>query len=195
MIVGLTGNIGSGKSFVAHLFAKKGVPVYNSDDRAKFLMTNDPELIKNITQIFESKAYINNQLNRAYIAQRIFGNKHLLEKMNATVHPAVQFDFERWVDKNKNAPFVIKEAAILIESGAYKQCNKLILVQAPVDIRKERIRKRDNMSEEQISQRMANQMQEKEKIKYADFLINNDGIAVVQDQVNKIYNQLTNTIA
>lgn len=192
MIVGLTGNIGSGKSYVANIFTKKGIPVYNSDDKAKYLMQHNPELIAAITTLFGPKAYTNNQLNRQFIAEKIFTDKSLLQKINALVHPAVQKDFENWTKKNEQAPFVIKEAAILIESGAYKQCDVIILITAPDEIRKQRIRKRDNMSDQQILERMANQMPAKEKIPFANYIITNDGISVVTEQINKIYHQLLN---
>lgn len=194
-IIGLTGNIGSGKTYVAQLFAKKNIPIYNSDERAKDLMNSDTELISKIKDLFGLEAYVNNSLNRKYLADKIFQNKNLLSKINGLVHPVVQKDFNQWAATQKNAIYVLKEAAILIESGAYKQCNSIILVCAPEEIRIGRIRKRDKMTTRQIVQRMANQMPEESKKAYANYLIQNDGIQLVEDQVNKIHKQIIKNIS
>ncbi|MBI9067401.1 MAG: dephospho-CoA kinase [Salinivirgaceae bacterium] len=193
-IVGLTGNIGSGKTFVANLFANKNIAIYNSDEKAKFLMNNNFELKQKIIEKFGSDSYQNNSLNKKYIADQIFNNKVLLEWMNQLIHPAVKTDFESWVNTNNDFPYVIKEAAILIESKAYLDCDSIILVTAPEKIRIKRVMSRDNLTEDQVSQRILNQMTEIEKEKYADFIIKNDGTLVVKDQVDSIHEKLIQRI-
>lgn len=189
IVVGLTGGIGSGKSFVANEFLKKGVPVYNSDLRAKELMRTDYIIKDKLINKFGSKVFIKGVLNRQLIANQIFNNKQLIEWINKLVHPIVKKDFEDWVRK-QNSFFVIKEAAILIESNAYKQCNKIIVVTAPKEICIERVLLRDNLTRIQVGERMANQITDNERLNYADYIINNDGIMVVSEQVNNIYSTI-----
>lgn len=188
--VGLTGGIGSGKTYVSNLFQQKDIPIYNSDERGKFLMNNDSQVKLNIIDLFGSQAYNNSGLNREYIAEIVFSDKNKLAKTNSIIHPAVQKDFENWTKKHNSYPYIIKEAAILIESGAYKQLDYIIVVSAPLNIRIERIAKRDNMTLEAINFRMLNQMPDNERLKYANFTIENDGIMLVDKQVDEIHNSL-----
>jgi len=193
LVVGLTGNIGSGKTYVANLFEKKGVPIYNTDNRAKYLMNNSIEIIETLKEKFGTQAYQNKLLNRKLIADKIFQDKSLIKWMNQLIHPKVQKDFDNWLDNNKQSKYVLKEAAILIESGAYKNCDRLILVSAPDEIRISRVIERDKMTEAEVLQRMANQMPEADKKTFANYIINNDGIQLVEKQVNEIHNKLINT--
>ncbi|APD06555.1 dephospho-CoA kinase [Flavobacteriaceae bacterium UJ101] len=172
-IVGLTGGIGSGKSTVAQLFEKKGIPTYNSDLRAKFLMNNDLSLQKEIKSLLGNQAYDEKGLSRKWIAKKVFDDPQLLQKLNEIVHPAVKKDFEEWVLIQKT-PYVLKEAAILIESGAYKGCDKIIVVTAELENRVKRLLLRDNSTVEEIQKRIQNQMSEKERLNYADYIIIND---------------------
>lgn len=185
IVLGITGGIGAGKSFIANEFSKKGIPVYNSDNRAKMLMNTNTEIIKSLTSKFGNEVYINNALNRPFLANKIFKNKELINWVNQLVHPIVANDFEQWCNKQEKN-IVIKEAAILIESGAYKQCNKLIIVTAPKHTRIKRVCQRDNMTPEQVTERMNNQISDNERLKFADFVINNDGTVVVEEEINKI---------
>lgn len=189
MILGLTGGIGSGKSFIANEFSKLGIPTYNSDIHAKFLMSQHPEIISKLTEKFGSNAYINGELNRKLIANKIFNNKAMIDWINKLVHPIVANNFTDWIDKQQSK-FVIKEAAILIESGSHKQCNKILVVTAPEQIRIDRVIKRDNMTSEEIISRINNQISDKERLKYADFVINNNGTVVVEKDVKNIYNKI-----
>ena len=128
--VGITGGIGSGKSTITSLFHDLGVPIYNSDERAKWLLSNDVDLMDQIKILFGQESYSNNKLNRAHIANIVFQDNDMLKQLNAIVHPLVKIDFENWLLLQKKEPLVIKEAAILIESGAYKELDVLIVVLA-----------------------------------------------------------------
>lgn len=190
IIVGLTGGIGSGKTYVANEFYKLGIPVYNSDTRAKELMETQEWVKKELIAKFGQPVYKDGRLNRKFIADAIFADKELLNWMNGLIHPMVHKDFENWV-KKQNAPFVIKEAAILIESGAYKQCSKIIVVTASEKLRIERVVARDNMAPEKVSERIKNQISDAERLKYADFTIINDGTELVNEFVQEIFKEIT----
>ncbi|MGE4289068.1 MAG: dephospho-CoA kinase [Salinivirgaceae bacterium] len=190
IIVGLTGGIGSGKTFIAQKFHSLGIPIYNSDTRARELMLSDKELIENLKQLFGSGVYRDQKLNKTFIAEQIFKNKQLLQKMNQLVHPKVQNDFEHWCSQHTTAPFVIKEAAILIESGAYKQCNYIIVILAPKTLRMERVMNRDNMSHEQFVNILNNQLNDKERLEFANFTIRNDGTEDLDQKVHELYQQI-----
>ena len=173
--VGLTGGIGSGKSTVSKILISKGFSVYNSDYRAKWLMNNDDNLKSNIISIFGDKAYLKGSLNRKYLSAKVFNDSLKLKALNNLVHPLVAIDFKNWLIHQKSKDFVFKEAAILIESGAYKEMDKIIVVSCPENIRLERVLKRDGNSPELVKKRMQNQISETEKINHADFVIKNNG--------------------
>ena len=189
--VGITGGIGSGKSTVSSFFSVLGVPVYDSDKRAKYLMQHDNSIIGKIKKEFGERSYLNNQLNRSYIAEIVFKNESKLKQLNSIIHPAVRTDFNNWLSQNSNAKFVIKEAAIMIESGAYKEMDKLIVVNAKRDQKIKRIKKRDHLSLEDIENRIQNQLSDEIRNQYADFIIeNNSGKMELKQQVLSIYNKL-----
>jgi dephospho-CoA kinase len=190
IIVGLTGGIGSGKTYIAQKFQTLGIPIYNSDTRARELMMLDNELIENLKNLFGPGVYSNQKLNKAFIAEQIFKDQQLLQKMNQLVHPKVQNDFELWCKQHTAAPFVIKEAAILIESGAYKQCNYIIVILAPKTLRMERVMNRDNMSHEQFVNILNNQLSDKERLEFANFTIRNDGTEELDQKVYELYQQI-----
>ena len=173
--VGLTGGIGSGKSTVSKILISKGFSVYNSDNRAKWLMNNSDNLKSNIISIFGNKAYIKGSLNRKYLSAKVFNDSLKLKALNNLVHPLVAIDFKNWLLNQKSKDFVFKEAAILIESGAYKEMDKIIVVSCPENIRLERVLKRDGNSPELVKKRMQNQISETEKINHADFVVKNNG--------------------
>ncbi|MFL2565761.1 MAG: dephospho-CoA kinase [Parvicellaceae bacterium] len=173
--VGLTGGIGSGKSTVSKILISKGFSIYNSDNRAKWLMNNDDNLKSNIISIFGDKAYLKGSLNRKYLSANVFNDSLKLKALNNLVHPLVAIDFKNWLLHQKSKDFVFKEAAILIESGAYKEMDKIIVVSCPENIRLERVLKRDGNSPELVKKRMQNQISETEKINHADFVIKNNG--------------------
>ena len=173
--VGLTGGIGSGKSTVSKILISKGFSVYNSDNRAKWLMNNNDNLKSNIVSIFGDKAYLKGSLNRKYLSAKVFNDSLKLKALNNLVHPLVAIDFKNWLLHQKSKDFVFKEAAILVESGAYKEMDKIIVVSCPENIRLERVLKRDGNSPELVKKRMQNQISETEKINHADFVIKNNG--------------------
>ena len=173
--VGLTGGIGSGKSTVSKILISKGFSVYNSDNRAKWLMNNDDNLKSNIISVFGDKAYLKGSLNRKYLSAKVFNDSLKLKALNNLVHPLVAIDFKNWLIHQKSKDFVFKEAAILIESGAYKEMDKIIVVSCPENIRLERVLKRDGNSPEFVKKRMQNQISETEKINHADFVVKNNG--------------------
>jgi len=192
-IVGLTGGIGSGKTTVAKLFKELGVPVYNSDLRAKKLMKNSREIRTAVIDLLGKDSYVLERLNKKYIADKVFSNKELLQKLNAIVHPAVRNDFLRWV-KSKKTPYVIQEAAILFENSSYSNFDKIILVKAPKKVRLERILERDKGSKEEILARMENQWDDSEKIPLSDYIIENIDLDQTKLQVEQIHHQLTKIV-
>jgi dephospho-CoA kinase len=189
-IVGLTGGIGSGKTTVAKLFMELGVPVYNSDLHAKKLMENSAEIRKTIIDLLGKDSYADGRLNKKYIADRVFKNKELLQKLNSIVHPAVKKDFIEWMGKKKS-PYVIQEAAILFENNSYKNFDKIILVKAPKEVRIDRIRERDNSTREEVLARMKNQWEDSQKIPLSHFTIENIDLDKTKLRVGEIHHQLT----
>ncbi len=193
-IIGLTGGIGSGKTTVAKLFEELGVPVYNSDLKAKKLMQNSKELRTAVMDLLGEESYKLQRLNKKYIADKIFEDKELLQKLNAIVHPAVRQDFFKWV-KKKRTPYVIQEAAILFENNSYKTFDKIILVKAPKEVRLQRVLTRDAISEKEILARMENQWDDSKKIPLADYVIENTDLGKTKLQVEKIHHELTKMVA
>ena len=188
-IVGITGGIGSGKTTVAKMFASLGVPIYNADIEAKILTNTSPIIRESLIKLLGNEVYKDGELNRKYMADKIFNDKVLLQKANAIIHPQVAKHFKNWV-KNQDFPYVLKEAAILFESGSYKQCDQVILVTAPKETRILRVMERDNATREEVEARMKNQWEDSEKIKLADFTLQNIQISETQKQVETIHNQL-----
>ncbi|WP_299766675.1 dephospho-CoA kinase [uncultured Dokdonia sp.] len=189
MIVGLTGGIGSGKTTVAGFFKKLGVPVYIADDEAKRLMAISPDIRKEIIQLLGREAYTNNGLNRTYVAAKVFKDTHLLEQLNAIVHPRVAIHFKNWYHR-QDSPYVIKEAAILFENGGYKECDFMLLVTAPMHMRIERLKKRDDSSEEEIKDRMGTQWSDARKQALSDFSIENIFMDQTKEKVLRIHNHI-----
>jgi len=189
--IGITGGIGSGKTTVCKLFEEYGIPVYYSDERGKYLMEHDPEVIKAIKQLLGRETYPDGDMpDRKLISQKVFADKELLNKLNQIVHPAVRKDAAAWYDAVKNIPYAIQESAIYIESGLYKHFDKVILVTAPEDKRIERTVARDHSTPESVRERIRNQMSDIEKRKFADFEIRNDGTESLTKQVNIIHKYL-----
>jgi dephospho-CoA kinase len=178
--IGITGNIGSGKTTISKLFELLGIPVFYSDDEAKKVMTADAELIAGIKQTFGAEAYFaDGTLNRKYISGIVFNNEAKLQKLNALVHPAVFRAFDNWVLAHSDAPYVIKEAAILFESGSYQDCDHTILITAPHQMRMERVMQRDGITLAEAESRSARQMPEENKKALASFVIPNDNTQLV----------------
>jgi dephospho-CoA kinase len=190
--IGITGGIGSGKSYVSNLFAEKGIPVYNSDTRAKWLTENSPEILSILRSHFGDSIFIEGKLDRKELGNIVFNNSTELKWLNDLIHPAVQKDFEAFYTDHIDTEYVIKEAAILIEAGTYQKLDGLILVTAPDEVKIERVMKRDNASREQILNRMKNQIPDDKKVKYAQWVIFNDGVEDVKKQVEEVDKAIKN---
>lgn len=187
-VLGLTGGIGSGKSTVAAIFRTLGVAVYNSDQRAKELYFV-PEVRMKIEELLGKKAYRNEKtLDRNYIRSKIFSDAELLKKINAILHPAVKKDFEAFKKEHKKDAYVVKESALLIEAGI--TVDKLLVVTTTADLRKKRIEARDKVSEKEIEQILTKQLPDSEKIKKADWVIENTEEKLLIPQVLKIHQGL-----
>ena len=188
-ILGVTGGIGSGKTTVCKLFESKGIPVYNSDERAKHLLAHHPEVKQQLLKVFGETVFTNNLPDRKKIAQLVFSDKEKLKLLNAIIHPKVKEDFEQW-KKQQSSKLIIKEAAILIESGAYKQVDKILVVTAPLQTRIQRVMQRDGVSKQDVESRLNNQFSDEERINYAHFVIDNSGEKDLEQQVDEILKQL-----
>ena len=188
--IGLTGGIGAGKTFVAKLFNQMGIPVFNADLEAKKCMVEDVNLMTAVQLAFGREIYVNGILQKEEIAKIVFNNEVALAKLNALVHPVVNQKFEDWC-KCKTAKLVIKEAAILFESGANIGLDAVICVSATETLRIARVLKRDESLVEDIKDRMNNQMLQAEKEKLADYIIVNDGVELILPQVIKILSQIS----
>lgn len=190
--VGITGGIGSGKSLICKIFSVLGVPVYSSDERAKWLLSHDDLLKRQITQQFGKEAYTQGgELNRSYLAKTIFTDEAKRLQLNALVHPRVGEDFRKWREAHKASPYALKEAALLFETGSYKQLDKIINVSAPEALRIQRVLLRDtHRSKEQLEAIMQKQWSDKQREGLADFTINNDERKLVLPTVIKIHKQL-----
>jgi dephospho-CoA kinase len=184
--VGITGGIGSGKSTVTRIFAVLGVPVYYADDASKTIMNTDPEVIASITRHFGVQSYQHGSLDRAYLASQVFNNKEKLELLNSLVHPATIRDADNWLQLQQ-APYVIKEAALLFESGSYAALDYIIGVSAPYPLRIQRTMSRDQVTKEQVITRMNRQIDENIKMKLCDFIIRNDEMELVIPQVLELH--------
>jgi dephospho-CoA kinase len=191
LLVGITGGIGSGKSTVCKLFSLLGVPVYTADDRAKWLMNHDSPLKEKILEVFGSESYLSNgELNRAYLAASVFSNPEKVATLNALVHPAVRKDFMDWVSQ-QSAPYLIKEAALLFETGAAKELDCVINVSSPLRVRMARVLLRDpHRTEEQVNQIIDQQLPDEEKNERADFSIKNADNKLLLPQVIALHEQL-----
>lgn len=190
--IGITGGIGSGKTTVCQIFASLGIPVYYADDRAKWLMGNDPQLIATLKDAFGEKTYTEQgTLDRAYLAELVFNNQEQLDILNSIVHPAVREDGIRWDEQHQDTPYTLREAALLYESGIYQLLDQIITVTAPEALRIQRVMERDGLREEQVKARMDKQWPEEKKVALADFVIHNDGQHSLIRQVFQIHQQLS----
>ncbi len=187
--IGLTGGIGSGKTTVAHIFETLGIAVYYADDAAKKLMNENEDLRNSIIQHFGPQAYTNDQLNRNFLSSVVFKDNDKLALLNSLVHPVTIADADLWM-KEQTAPYIIKEAALIFESAAWKHVDKVIGVSAPYDLRMQRAMQRDNISAEQVQARMSKQMDEAEKMSRCDFVITNDEKELLIPQVIPLHELL-----
>ncbi|QSE98088.1 dephospho-CoA kinase [Fulvivirga lutea] len=188
--VGITGGIGSGKSLICKIFSKLGIPIYDADSRAKWLNNNDPLIREKIIENFGEESYHKGELNRDYISKIVFNDTAKLELLNSIIHPAVGRDFKNWCEQ-QNSPYIIKEAALMFESGSYKALDKVITVSASRELRIERVLKRDPFRDKaQIESIINKQLSEEERLKRSDYVIKNDEHELVIPQVLKLHKEL-----
>ncbi len=188
-IIGLTGGIGSGKTTVAKLFKKLGVSIYVSDDEAKKI-TNKPEILLKIKSVFGDFVFDKEVLNRKRLGEIVFKNPNKLSELNAIIHPEVKKDFDKWLIMHSDEKFIIKESAILIETGEYKNCEAVICITASLENRIKRLKKRDNLSEKEIIMRINSQISDEERLNKSIYIIKNDIKNISQLQVEVIFRQL-----
>ena len=184
-IIGLTGGIGSGKTTIANYFKSFGIPLYIADDEARKIMQSS-EITEAIKNVFGDTIFENEKLNREELAKIVFNNPEKLEKLNKIVHPAVKKHFEQWLLQHAAAPYVIYEAAILFESGSYKNCDLIITVTAPVESRIQRVIERDKTTRELVLKRINAQWTDEQRISKSDFIIENTSIETTKLEVVKI---------
>lgn len=193
MRIGITGGIGTGKTTACQIFETLGIPVYYADYWAKWLMENDPGLKAEVIGILGAEAYLaDGKLHREYIADRVFQSKPLLEKLNKAVHAQVEIHYQSWhsAQMQAGAPYTLKEAALIVESGGYRFLDKLIVVTAPLALRVARVCKRDGKSAAAVKARIKNQLPEKDKIALADYRIQNNEKKALIPQIMAIHKRL-----
>lgn len=191
-IIGLTGGIGSGKSTIANLFSAAGIPVYIADDEARKIMQLE-EITDSIKKTFGDSIFDDAILNREKLSQIVFDDPEKLKLLNAIVHPVVKKNFQDWVWSHKNFPFVIYEAAILFESGSYKNCDLIITVTAPIGSRIQRVIQRDNTTKEQVLKRIHSQWNDEQRIAKSDFVIENVHFKTTENGIDNILKILKNS--
>ena len=187
--IGITGGIGSGKSFIAKILEHMGFPVYYSDLRSKELTKSNPSIKTGLISLFGEEVYSDNELNTQLVATKIFQNEELRQKVNELIHPIVRKDFDNWAMNQKSA-LVFNEAAILFETGAFRNFDATILVCAPMELKIQRVMKRENCSKEDVLARMSKQWSDDEKNKLANFIINNDECDPILTQLELVLAKL-----
>ncbi|MFD2932892.1 dephospho-CoA kinase [Spirosoma flavum] len=187
--IGVTGGIGSGKSVVCEVFRALGIPVYQADERAKWLTEHDPILKADIRRVLGPNAYdLLGHYNRAWVASQVFADPVLLQQLNSVIHPRVNSDTTAWVNQYADRPYVVKEAALMRAAGDDNSLDKVIVVHAPVTLRIERIRKRDpHRSEAEILNIIERQLSDDERLQIADYVIENDESRLVLPQVIRLH--------
>ena len=190
-IIGLTGGIGSGKTMIANYIKSLGIPVYIADDEARKLMETD-EVIQEISKAFGNKIVANGILNREKLAQLVFNNPQKLQLLNSIVHPQVKKHFDTWVENYSKFPFVVKEAAILFESGSNNYCDAVITVTSPLETRLQRVIARDKTDRESVLKRIKNQWTDEQRIAKSDYVVHNLSIENSKKQIDEIIKLLKN---
>lgn len=192
--IGITGGIGSGKSIICEIFKVFGIPIYNADERAKWLTNNDLQLRKEIKEMLGRNAYDSNgQYNRKWVAEQVFANPDLLKQLNMLIHPRVFEDTDKWILKNKDKPYVIKEAALMNKAGVGNDLDRVVVVSAPLNLRIARTQKRDpQRTLQEIDAIIARQKTEEEFSQMADHKIINDDTQLLMPQILDLHQKFIN---
>lgn len=196
--VGITGGIGSGKTYVSKIFEVLGIDVYYADERAKWLQAHNSTLVQQIREAFGSQAYNSEgQLNRTFLADQVFSDSEKLALLNGFVHPQVAEDYRQWIMQRTDHPYTVKEAALLFETNSYQKLDKIITINAPEAVRIQRVLRRDpQRSQAQLKGIMAQQLSDAERRLRADYTIDNSGTTLVAPQVVHIHHRfIHNTVA
>lgn len=190
--LGITGGIGSGKSFVSALFVSRGIPVFDSDTEARKLMLTDSHIINTLKSYFGDKVYVDGELNKPYLASCLFHSSENAEKINSLVHPCVREAFCQWAEKqyNEGKHIVAIESAILFESGFESLVDKVVMVHAPLETRILRVMNRDNTSREKVIERIKSQLDDEQKMSRSDYVIENNGTESLEEQIDNIFRNL-----
>jgi len=188
--VGVTGAMGSGKSTVCRIFATLHIPVYNADERARWLMEHDKDLMASVQNAFGTEIYAQGKLLKKKLAAIVFNSDERLNELNALVHPRVRENAQEWMNKHSAYPYVIHEAALLFESGSYHDLDRIITVTAPLELRLKRIKVRDGINREDALKRMVHQWPESEKVKRSHYIIVNDGKQLLIPQVMQVHSKI-----
>lgn len=191
IIIGLTGGIGSGKTTIAKHIMSLGIPVYIADDEAKKILLL-PETLISLKLVFGDTIFDNETLNKDKLSTIVFDNSQKLKQLNQIIHPAVKRDFDNWLLSNLNAPLVVKEAAILFESGSYKDCDIIITIVAPLETRIKRVIDRDGVNSEEVLSRIYNQWTDEMRIEKSDYVIENEDIKISCAQTQNLLKILSN---
>ena len=195
-IIGITGGIGSGKSLICKIFSTMNIPIYDADSRAMYLINNDLSLKNSIKNLLGENAYLPTGIyNRKWVASQVFNNPDLLKQLNSLVHPCVNKDSHDWVKKYSKSPFLIYEAALMKAAGDNNMFDKVIVVYAPIKLRIQRIQVRDKRSEQEIKDIIARQISDEERLKIADYVIENDDKEPVLKQVLELYEILSGQVS
>jgi len=184
-IIGMTGGIGSGKTTVANYFKELGIPVYIADVEGKKI-TESPKILKSIKDAFGSAVFDEERLNRQKVSQIVFNDSEKLKQLNSIIHPEVEKHFMNWVNNHSNFPLVVKETALLFESGSYKKCDFVITVIAPLEDRINRVIKRDAITRENVLKRIDNQWSDEDRIRNSHYIIDNTDRKTIERQVKEI---------
>ena len=191
-IIGLTGGIGSGKSSVLEIFKKIGISTYNADESAKKLISSDKKIIYSIKQLFGEDIYDENELNSKLVSKIVFNDKEKLKSLNSIIHPEIAKDFDNFCLEHRNESYVVKEAAIIFETKTENLFHKIIYIKAPKEIRIDRVMQRDNLSRDDVLNRIKNQINETSIIDKCDFIIDNINYNKLEEKVLEIHNALIN---
>lgn len=190
--LGITGGIGSGKTTVCKQFAQLGIPIYNADERAKYLVNHHTDLQKEIILHFGEDSFINGEYNKAYISNIVFKDSQKLKILNHIIHPYVFNDWESFCLTHQASPYVIKEAAIMLETESKNTVDRIVLVYSPMELRIKRVMARDGVEESLVLNRIKQQMPDEEKMKLVDYIIYNDYEHSLENQVLSLHQLLTN---